>query len=58
MRQITFDTNILIDIEEKRTGYENILKIIEFQNDEEISINIPAIIASEKLLENKHIGCV
>lgn len=55
MRQITFDTNILIDIEEKRKGYENILKIIEFQNDEEISINIPAIIASEKLLEDKHI---
>ena len=55
MKQITLDTNILIDIEEKRIGHENILKLIEFHNNKKIKINIPAIIASEKLLKNKHI---
>lgn len=55
MQKITFDTNILIDIEEKREGYEDILKIIELHNNKKITISIPAIIASEKLIEKNKI---
>ncbi|MBC8358349.1 MAG: hypothetical protein H8E54_05310 [Candidatus Aminicenantes bacterium] len=55
MKKVTLDTNILIDLEEKRKGYKTILKIIELHNKKKLKINIPAIIASEKLLEDKHI---
>lgn len=53
MLRVTFDTNILIDLEENRTGYKNIRKIIELHKKEQIKICIPAIAASEKHLDQK-----
>jgi hypothetical protein len=55
MKQITLDTNILIDLEEKREGYKAILRLVELHNEKKFKISIPAIIASEKLLKQKHV---
>lgn len=55
MLRVTFDTNILIDLEENRTGYDNIKKIIELHDQKQLKICIPAISASEKILDQKKI---
>jgi hypothetical protein len=53
---VTFDTNLLIDLEEERAGFEKIQKIIDLHNSGRIKLCIPAIIASEKRLTQKHIS--
>jgi hypothetical protein len=55
MLHVTFDTNLLIDIEEKRTGFEKLLEILALHNGDKIRICIPAIAASEKLFDAQHI---
>lgn len=55
MMEVTFDTNLLIDLEEKREGHENVQKILDLHNGRQIKVCIPAIAASEKLLDEKHI---
>lgn len=55
MLSLTFDTNILIDMEEKRHGYEHVLEIVNLHNLGLVNICIPAIIASEKMLDDNHI---
>ena len=55
MLSVTFDTNLLIDLEEKRLGFEKVLEIVDLHNSGKIKLCIPAIAASEKLLDEKHI---
>lgn len=52
---VTLDTNLLIDLEEKRKGFETVLEILDLHNYGKIKICIPAIAASEKLLDAQHV---
>ena len=54
MLHVTFDTNLLIDVEEKRAGFEQLLEILALHNTGKIKICIPAIAASEKLFDAQH----
>jgi rRNA-processing protein FCF1 len=55
MIKITVDTNILIDVEEKRFNYIDVLKLFELDNKKEISLYFPAVIAIEKWIEKKEV---
>jgi len=55
MLYVTLDTNLLIDLEEKRKGFKKVLEILDLHNYGKIKICIPAIAASEKLLDAQHV---
>lgn len=55
MLHVTLDTNILIDLEERRRGFKKIQEIRSLHNEGKIKICIPAIAASEKFIDNKRI---
>ena len=48
MKKVTIDTNLIIDVEEKREGYKEIIKIFNLANQNLIEIYFPAPIANEK----------
>jgi hypothetical protein len=48
-KKLTFDSNIIISLENKEPSSKEILEIIDFHEKELIDISIPAISASEKL---------
>lgn len=53
MISVTIDTNLVIDLEEKRQGWENVQKLIELHSEGKIELNVPAIMASEKFVDSK-----
>lgn len=50
--KITLDTNCLFDVEERRQGFENIVKLNELHIHGKIELRIPAISASEKKMND------
>jgi len=55
MKNITIDTNVLIDLEEKRIDFKEINKLIELDNKKIINLYFPAAIANEKFVERQAI---
>ncbi|MBI5071984.1 hypothetical protein HZB93_03810 [Candidatus Falkowbacteria bacterium] len=55
MYKITLDTNCLIDIEERRTGYENILEIYNLHRNKKIQIAVVASSAVDKKISKRPI---
>lgn len=55
MKNITIDTNVLIDLEEKRNGFKEINRLIELDNKKIINLYFPAAIANEKFVERRAI---
>lgn len=56
MIQVSLDTNLLIDLEEKREGFENVREIVQLHKNGRIKLCIPSIIASEKLMRGQGIS--
>lgn len=55
MIEVVFDTNIVIDIEQKRECYKNIIKLLTLEKEGNLKIYIPAIIGSEKTISKEKI---
>ncbi len=55
MKEVLFDTNLVIDVENKREGYQNILSLLQEESKGNIKIHIPAIVASEKTINGQSI---
>jgi predicted nucleic acid-binding protein len=55
MKNITIDTNVLIDLEEKRNGFKEINSLIELDNKKIVNLYFPAAIANEKYIDRKEI---
>lgn len=51
--EVVIDTNLLIDLEERRNGWREVQKLIDLHNLGKIRLNIPAIMASEKFVNGK-----
>jgi len=55
MIEVVFDTNLVIDVEEKRESYKDILDLLELEKQNKLKIHIPVIIASEKTINTNKI---
>jgi hypothetical protein len=53
VENVVIDTNLVIDLEEKRDGWKDVQKLIDFHNQQKIRLVIPAIMASEKYVNKK-----
>jgi hypothetical protein len=53
--KVTLDTNSLIDIEERREGYLDILRLKDLNNKQKIELRVVAISASEKMIDDQRI---
>lgn len=56
MIEAVFDTNLIIDVEEQRIGYQDILELLNLEKQNKIRVYIPVIIASEKLINRKKVS--
>ena len=48
MQEVVVDTNLIIDVEERRTHYSSVIKVRDLHDKGVLKINLPAIMASEK----------
>jgi hypothetical protein len=55
MEEVIFDTNLVIDVENKREGYEKIISLLEEEKKANLKIHVPAIVASEKTISGQKI---
>ena len=53
--KVTLDTNLLIDLEDEREDADCVRQIIEWHNRKQLIAAVPAVIASEKLIDGKAI---
>ena len=51
MIEAIFDTNLVIDVEEKREGYKDIMSLLDLEKKGKVKILIPVIVASEKIID-------
>jgi len=55
MKEVVFDTNLVIDVEKKRKGYKDVLDLLKLEKQNKLKIHIPVIIASEKTINTNKI---
>jgi hypothetical protein len=56
MKKITLDTNCLIDVEEKRKGYKDILKIYDLHRGNKIKLGVVAVMSADKKIDGRPIN--
>lgn len=56
MVKVTFDTNILIEVEENRENKLEVLKIIEMKEKNKVNVGIVAVCAIEKKIKGQFIN--
>ena len=55
MKEVLFDTNLVIDFEKGGDRSESISSLIKTENSGKIKIHIPVIVASEKTIQGQKI---
>jgi len=55
MKEVIFDTNLVIDVEKTRNGHKNILSLLKKEQEGKLKIHIPVIVASEKTINGQSI---